>query len=110
MAKEEAVARTQSSDEAPLDVTERRALETEIAALRERLHQREAALTVLNRRLVVLERFDAASALGAPVPADAEIRARAAEEELARVMQTRTFRWTAGARRVYGLIRRLGGT
>lgn len=90
-----------------LDAGERRALQTEIAALRERLRQREAALTVLNRRLVTLERFDASSV--APAPGDAEARARAAEAELERMRQTRTFRWTAGARGVYRQLRRLGG-
>ncbi len=95
-------------DEQRLDAAERRALENEIAALRERLRHREAALTALNRRLVALERFDATQ--GAPVPDDAEVRARAAEEELARVLNTRTFRYTASARGVYRRVRRLGGS
>ena len=90
-----------------LGAEERRALETEIAALRERLRQREAALTVLNRRLVTLERFDAPSVT--PEPGGAEARARAAEEELDRMRQTRTFRWTSSARGVYRQLRRLSG-
>lgn len=93
-----------------LAAAERRALESEIATLRERLHQREAALMVLNRRLVSLERFDEAAAGEAPPPATAEadLRARAAEAELERLRHTRTFRYTAGARRLYGAARRLG--
>ncbi len=90
-----------------LGTEERRALETEIAALRERLRQREAALTVLNRRLVALERFEVSAVTVAP--GDAETRARAAEEELERMRQTRTFRWTSSARGVYRQLRRLSG-
>ena len=91
-----------------LGAEERRALQTEIAALRERLHQREAALTALNRRLVALERWEAPPV--APVPDyDSESRARAAEEELERIHQTKTFRYTAGAREVYRRLRRLSG-
>ncbi len=94
-----------------LTADERRALETEIASLRERLRQRETALAVLNRRLVSLERYDDAAAGAAPPDAaiEAEARARAAEEELERLRNTRTFRFTAGARRIYGAARRLGG-
>lgn len=94
-------------DDRQLGDAERRALETEIAALRERLRQREATLAALNRRVVALERFDATQ--GAPVRADAETRARAAEEELTRLRNTRTFRWTASARGVYRQVRRLSG-
>lgn len=101
------MAATRPGPAGSLAAEERRALETEIAALRERLRQREAALTVLNRRLVTLERFDAPSATSAP--SDAEARARAAEEELERMRQTRTFRWTSSARGVYRQLRRLSG-
>jgi hypothetical protein len=105
--KEDAMSATRPGPAGSLATEERRALETEIAALRERLRQREAALTVLNRRLVTLERFDGPPST--PVPSDAEARARAAEEELERMRQTRTFRWTSSARGVYRQLRRLAG-
>jgi hypothetical protein len=91
-----------------LNNDELRALEHEVRVLRERLRQREAALTILNRRLVSLERFDEAAAGTAPAATtiEAEVRAVAAEEELDRLRNTRTFRWTAAPRTVYRSLRR----
>jgi hypothetical protein len=78
------------------------ALEAEVGVLRQRVKQREAAMAVLNRRLVALERLDHG---GAGILE----HATALEDELERLRQTRMFRWSALLRRVYTQARRVAG-
>jgi hypothetical protein len=78
------------------------ALEAEVGVLRQRVKQREAAMAVLNRRLVALERLDHG---GAGILQ----HAIALEDELERLRQTRMFRWSALLRRVYTQARRVAG-
>jgi GT2 family glycosyltransferase len=78
------------------------ALEAEVGVLRQRVKQREAAMAVLNRRLVALERLDHG---GAGILE----HAIALEDELERLRQTRMFRWSALLRRVYTQARRVAG-
>jgi GT2 family glycosyltransferase len=78
------------------------ALEAEVGVLRQRVKQREAAMAVLNRRLVALERLDHG---GAGILE----HAIALEDELERLRQTRMFRWSEFLRRVYTQARRVAG-
>ena len=83
------------------------ALETEINVLQQRVKQREEALTVLNRRLLILERGAAEHAL----VLEGELErlrehARATETELERLHQTKLFRWAAPFRQAYAETRR----
>lgn len=108
----------QLADSSASDEPERRmrAMETEVAALRQRLAQREAALAALNRRLLRLSALEHATGAGeaaaqaaqaAQATVEAEARADDLQAELDRLRSTRTFRWTAAPRDVYRRVRRL---
>ena len=86
-----------------------RALQREVKVLRQQLAQRDHAFTVLNRRLMALQRGegqvtgpDRAQAGAASAAEVDELRG-----ELTRLRSTKLFRWSSPARQVYGKVRRL---
>ncbi|MDQ6837340.1 MAG: hypothetical protein M3137_03085 [Actinomycetota bacterium] len=88
----------------PLGEPQRRIydLEVETRALRRKLAQREAALAVLNRRLLVLER--GGTGVSGVSRVDEE-RTASVEDELQRLRDTKLFRWSAPARDIYRSLR-----
>lgn len=99
------------SSEADRDDVSRLALETEVRELRQRLAVREQALADLNRRVVQLERGGSGVAdISVLIVRNQELedRARELEAELARVRETKLFRWTRPARAIYRVVRQAG--